>query len=34
MSDENVQQLIALTEQLTERMRQDAEAFEARRPAP
>ena len=32
MSDENVQQLIALTEQLTERMRQDAEAFEARRP--
>ena len=32
MSDENVQQLIALTEQLTDRMRQDAEAFEARRP--
>ena len=32
MSDEKVQQLIALTEQLTERMRQDAEAFEARRP--
>ena len=32
MSDENVQRLIALTEQLTERMRADAEAFEARRP--
>ena len=32
MSDENVQRLIALTEQLTERMRLDAEAFEARRP--
>ena len=32
MSDENVQQLIALTEQLTERMRLDAEAFEGRRP--
>ena len=32
MSDDKVQQLIALTEQLTERMRQDAEAFEARRP--
>ena len=32
MSDENVQRLIALTEQLTERMRQDAAAFEARRP--
>ncbi len=32
MSDETLQQLIALTEQLTQRMRQDAEAFEARRP--
>ena len=32
MSDENVQRLIVLTEQLTERMRLDAEAFEARRP--
>jgi len=31
MSDENVQRLIALTEQITERMRLDAEAFEARR---
>lgn len=32
MTDQNVQHLIVLTEQLTERMRQDAEAFEARRP--
>ena len=32
MSDENVQRLITLTEQLTERMRLDADAFEARRP--
>ena len=32
MSDENVRLLIALTEQLTERMRLDADAFEARRP--
>jgi hypothetical protein len=32
MTDQNVQNLIVLTEQLTERMRQDAEAFEARRP--
>lgn len=31
MSDENVQHLITLTEQLTERMRLDADAFEARR---
>ncbi len=30
--EENVQRLIALTEQLTERMRLDADAFEARRP--
>jgi hypothetical protein len=32
MTDQNLQRLIALTEQLSERMRQDAEAFEARRP--
>ena len=32
MTDQNVQRLIALTEQLSERMRLDAEAFEARRP--
>ena len=32
MTDENVLRLITLTEQLTERMRVDAEAFEARRP--
>jgi len=32
MSDDYVRRLIALTQQLTERMRQDAEAFEARRP--
>ena len=31
-AEENVQKLIALTEQLTERMRLDADAFEARRP--
>jgi len=31
VSDENVQHLITLTEQLTERMRLDADAFEARR---
>ena len=31
-AEENVQHLIVLTEQLTERMRLDAEAFEARRP--
>lgn len=32
MTDQNLQRLIALTEQISERMRQDAEAFEARRP--
>ncbi len=31
-AEENVQHLIVLTEQLTERMRLDADAFEARRP--
>jgi hypothetical protein len=32
VTDQNLQRLIALTEQLSERMRLDAEAFEARRP--